>query len=397
MRKTLFMCLALLGAGVVLPISVFAGSWSTVQEYQPFAGQISWMNDIDCAPNGDCYATGGADDMVSGQGYGVVLKSSDQGKFWAEVDRYAEPKLMQNPRALTFDSVGNPITIGEECEPFSCKLMIKKSEDVGQTWKRISSYERLRGFTLIQAFKRNPVTGDLYAAGWESNPKMSAEGNFLFVIKSSDDGVSWTRIDETNIEPNKGLYVQGIAFSKEGYVLTSSQHYGAKTGPNQKNRAFIRRSKDHGASWETVDEQAGGFSLRISSDSQGKIWYAGAILEGTGRPGLIRVSEDSGSNWRTAATLSGELAWEVKEVSSTELLAVSGKRVDGKAVMVVRSSLDGGKTWLIDDSFSSGDPGEHYYGFCGMSDGSVALFGNFGSYSPGGSWKTMKAVFRRRF
>ena len=250
---------------------------------------------------------------------------------------------------------------------------------------------------------------NIFVAGWTRD---ATSRSHAVVMRSSDSGATWEiSADLPAPQDNPGSpYGSAAAFTAiaSAQVAGSENHLVAAGRIKRVYNAsgafsgqwLIIRSKDAGATWETVDEYTHPTYSQISSntfpggvavDSSGNIYVAGgaeqSIVKGRTTTivnhWLIRkgvAMADGSMNFTTV----GDFAYPVSN-GERSTYPVSGLACVGNNVFVVgggsgswqvRKSSDGGTTWPVVDTFRfSSSDNSHAFGVAADSAGNVYVAG----------------------
>jgi hypothetical protein len=216
-----------------------------------------------------------------------------------------------------------------------------------QGWQTVDDFSLANGDAVAHGIAID-AAGGIYVVG-------TANGHGI-VRYSADDGLHWTTRDdfvyptETNsafnavtVDPNGAVYVGGMG---------AGAHYFL-------GHWIVRRSTDHGLTWQTVDDyyqpiippdDFGIFGVvdSLANDGQGRI-YGGGIMEprGPSYPSWwIRGSSIGGTNWNTELLAFGGYTTFAQLTCAGEVVYATGSinGADFPAGLVLRSS-DHGATW----------------------------------------------------
>ncbi len=287
-----------------------------------------------------------------------------------------------------------------------------------QTWQTVDDFQYTAGKGAVALGAGLDTQGNLYTAGWADD---AANIQHALVMRSSDQGVTWTTIEDFNYRPgtNTCFYAFGVDPAQNLYAV------GLAT-MGSLDHWIVRKSADHGATWTTADD-----FVPDSGVSDGRNWASGVAVDGAGnvyvvgmahqRVGkssypyqfwVVRKSSNAGATWTTVDQYGYPNAPE--SVANAVLATPAGLFVCGLSVAtsgrgpqwVVRKSANAGTTWTTVDNFYSSTAynspsaltadaaGNVYVG--GFSDDSAA--GSYGHFwlvrkgtNGGASWQTVDA------
>lgn len=190
-------------------------------------------------------------------------------------------------RGAAFDVRNEDIIIGG-----SVSGGIFKSINGGQSWTRTSSGEQACGITCLTQDQRSGKEDNWYAGSGEGYNSASANGARFIgngILKSTDNGDSWTALESTQNDSPQALQAwDRIWRVKTDPTATEDVVFAAITGA-------IMRSADGGESWTQVLSSGGSTSYYSDIEvSESGVFYA--TLSGDGQnSGLFRSTD--GVNW----------------------------------------------------------------------------------------------------
>ena len=224
----------------------------------------------------------------------------------------------------------------------------------GSTWTTIDDFQPGAGLNSIVYDLAIDPQGTIYALG----ARAGAGGRqHAFVRKSGDGGATWTSVDDYQMTSGRDTNVSGIAAPSTGVVV----YGGDSTDANGTSPLYVRRSGDGGGSWTTTPFQyKAGQSMQgggVTADAAGNVYQVGGGIDGNNIRWLVRRSKDNGLSFTTIDDFLYPGLMKTQSVASG-LLAVDAQRlyVVGHSVdsafgfhWMVRTSSDGGATWGIDE------------------------------------------------
>nr|WP_295900580.1 sialidase family protein [uncultured Bdellovibrio sp.] len=173
--------------------------------------------------------------------------------------------------------------------------------------------------------------------------------------RSSDDGVTWSRVDHF-----MGFHYNGeshpLAMAVKGstiFVCGYSYRYDQEpTDPN--SGWFVRKSTDEGTTWSTSDawwENAGSdhvcYDIAVSP-ATGFIYAVGYADTATGMSWIVRESQNDGATWQTIYQSAGISGWDISayqiDISPSGDLFVMGKSGSPANMYFLKGTFSGG-TW----------------------------------------------------
>jgi hypothetical protein len=329
-----------------------------VGDYQYEPGNSTVARDATVDPAGNLYVAGSM--LVSppgSAGGGLIRKSTDGGRNWSD-----PPSAVFTPfafTAITSDAGGN-LYAGGTTGTAPRRWLVRRSQDAGLTWSTVDDFVP-GGSTSFHDLAADSA-GNVYTVGGTlgttTNRWLVRRG-----VTRPDGTISWSLVDGFNpghgangwgvfCHPTAGLFTVGQAL----YTVTNHQAISAEL------RWVVRRSRDGGASWTTVDSLLNATAIRGGADAAGNLYVVGNTLCGAQYP------HSSPSVW------------------------------------LVRKSSNGGDTWTTVDSFAPGEPQQGFGAlpkdFAADAQGNLFVAGYLGSTAgsqwvvrenPGGtgSWRTV--------
>jgi photosystem II stability/assembly factor-like uncharacterized protein len=201
--------------------------------------------------------------------------------------------------------------------------------DGGATWR---VRPRPTQDSLRDVFFVDQTTGWLVCERNVFALKSDAESR-SYLLRTTDGGESWSRVDLTKDEPGVLLARVAFADASRGWVFGEM---GA-----------LYSTRDGGGSWSRRPTGTRNILLGASFGVGGRAWLVGA-------GGTVLTSEDGGAEWRAAAALAA-----AGETPAPRLNAVSFADARlGWAVGrngVVLATADGGRTWARQDAETEAD------------------------------------------
>ncbi len=305
-------------------------NWTPVFDDQPVAaiGSVAIFQ-----PNPDIVWVGTGEGNVRNSasvGNGIY-RTMDGGKTWRHLGLDKTERISrivlhpENPNIAYVAAMGREWGENEERGVF-------KTEDAGQTWKKLLYLNEKTGCADLVMDPSNPHK--LFAAMWEYRRwpwffRSGGPGSGLHV--TVDGGQTWNKLTEEDGLPRGLLGRIGVAFSRSNsqivYAIIEAQ------------KSAVIRSEDGGKSWKTMndDDNIAGrpfyyADIRVDPEFPNRLYR----LES-----LVHVSNDSGKTWEPLVTFrdihpDNHAMWINVNDSSHMFVGNDG----GVAV-----SHDRGKTW----------------------------------------------------
>jgi hypothetical protein len=335
-------------------------------------------------------------------------------------------------------------------EDASGQIFFKRSTDNGITWKPTVNLSKnagdskspqivVSGSNVYVTWRQHPVgftSADVFFRGstnngatwgakinissdsgaYDSLPQIAASGNGVyitwhdaakevFVRHSLDKGVSWKPKVNLSSNPGPSTGPEIAVFESNVYIAWYQEDIGGNVA---KGNAFLRISKNSGASW--------GPKVNVSSDSDttrsgdpdiaasgGKIyvvWSDGGFIE-------FRASTDNGVTWKSIISISDNKNGnqDPSDTADSPQIVVSGSNIHVTWVgnccdIFYKRSTDGGVTWKSSKNLSNTAGNSRYQDMTvsgsnvyvtwieSVADGSEIMFRR--SIDSGATWKSSK-------
>jgi len=331
-------------------------TWTTADDYR-YLSTASAANDIGVDSMGNIYVVGDGSNAT----FWIVRKSTDSGITWTTIDTFQYPPgIATVPFSFTADGLNNFYVTGYGFNASIVgKMLIRKSSDGGSTWTTIVDYENVATKGSIGKGTVRDNNDHLYSTGYGYD----ATNKFTwFVRKSTDRGGTWTTVDNFQFAAGYDTLVNHIAMDSFFNIYIIG--YGSDS--TNKKHWLVRKSSDQGSTWTTVDnyQMSPPVSLgknegrALSSDSSGNLFTLGV---GTATNGdydhwVVRKSTNGGSSWSLIDDFSyakkGEnninsLAYD----TANGILYSAGYEGALYSRWIVKKSLDQGNTWTTIDTY----------------------------------------------
>jgi photosystem II stability/assembly factor-like uncharacterized protein len=272
-----------------------------------------------------------------------VFRTTDRGLHWASVNA---PDIVEGHLADTAvigtSAVFLAYTGGQQAT-------VLRTSDGGQTWK--SSTFRFKDAVGANLFFVNRNVGWLLL-----HTRVGMNHDWAEIFRTEDEGASWTRLtpDLEHSRPDNLSYLGGK--SKPVFVDAKTGWIGE--GPVAKGKAGLYRTTDGGTAWQAQElalpKDAENADLSVAapqffSESEGIVpvsWYA------DGKEVLsLFVTHDGGRTWGSPPPFSTGYSGPLQTYFSSAKTgwAWVGKP-DSSVMSPVFQTIDGGHTWLKAES-----------------------------------------------
>ena len=289
----------------------------------------------------------------------LVVRAQD----WQTVDDFALAGGDAEARGVAVDAVGRIYVIGTA----NGHGIVRSSADGGTTWSTREDFvypsetNNAAGTNnLFNAITINPQ-GDLFVGGASAAFVGGVSAGHWIVRRSRDQGVSWETVDDfwqpmNGPEPGTNAAVYSLSSDGQGRV------YGAglmhPTGPSY-NYWWVRGSGIGSTNWDS--------KLLLSSvyDQVSQITWAGEDVYVTGSvsgeesfSGLILKSSDFGATWTTNFAAPHESYNAITSDSAGNVYSAGNRSVSNVVDWLVRKEAPGGTNWtILDRATYEGDLG----------------------------------------
>ena len=174
---------------------------------------------------------------------------------WHTVDDYLYGTRSALGQAITVDATGKVYAagtarLGTIGSPVAeSHEVVRTSADGGNTWSVLSDYvvQDVRGTTVADI--EVDAAGNIYLAG--SYRPAGSDGEYWFVRRSRDSGRTWGTVDTVGL--GGANTVQGLTIDAAGNIYAVGEAEGAVASSSNSRNWLVRRSTDGGNTWATVD------------------------------------------------------------------------------------------------------------------------------------------------
>jgi sialidase-1 len=190
-------------------------------------------------------------------------------------------------------------------------------------------------------------------------PLPDGRGSQLILIKSEDDGISWSQpinITKQTKHLEWGRFLQGPGCGitmKDGTLVFPAQYLDP--AKNNQSSSNIIYSRDHGKSWHTAKSAVeNGGEAQVVELADGVIMLN---MRSTRKARLVSTSKDLGTTWETHPTSALALPESGCQASLIKTTFKAGDKhrdvlffsnpahISKRSDMTIKASLDLGETW----------------------------------------------------
>ena len=259
-----------------------AGAWSKVSDYQLNASYDSHVQAMFVDGSNNIFATGFGTD---GNGvHWLSRRSLDNGTTWTTLESYQlQATKAAASNGFGIDNAGNLYTVGYAGDVNNAHWMIRRSVNGGNSWAVADNFQINVGWVAAAAAVGTDSAHNIYVVGNASDPG----GTHWIVRKSTDNGISWSTVQ--NYQYSNTLAAQATGFASDGsgnvfvsgFVTTASGI-----------RWITQLSRDGGTTWSVIDyfqnlspnnSQANALSL-----VNGHFYGVGSGIDGNGTSWIVR-------------------------------------------------------------------------------------------------------------
>jgi Beta-propeller repeat len=363
--------LASLAALALMNCSSVLGQGQEVDDFQLVPGYKSISYDLGQDSNGTLYSVGrGYTPMGSS---GVIRVSTDGGDHWATL----APSSSLNVNGFFTAFAGNPgvngaIYVGTYAG------QIYRSEDGGLSWEPDGVFEYPAGGGGILRRMTVASDGSVYAVGRAAN-------SLVWVVRKRDQNGNWRTVDAIS----KSSLAWDVQCDPSGVVFVAGY---------VKDIWTVRRSKDGGATWSTVDsfrlvKGSNSRAQGIAFDSDGSVYVVGSttLNRFVGDAWLVRRSDNGGVSWATVDTFQYAnypytQAWAAS-VDHGRVYVGGGAYSNGSAAWLIREGTQpkSSSDWQICDEVDSFAAGDGVSAIRSLGNGTIIATGSLDMNDGSGS------------
>ena len=253
--------------------TLMSTTWTTADDFADAPGQESGAFDVATDAEGNTYVAGFSTDG-NGANRGTVRRRAAGAADWTTSVYNFSAGGTTTFRDLAVvewtDAAGAPhkdlyaVGQGKEAGAANGWWVAAKSSDDGATWTTVDQY-KLAGSTqpATPMEVTSDAAGNLYVAGYAKDESLIAasQGRYIdhwVVRKSTDHGQTWTTVDDFALQSGYRAAAQDMIVTASGVFVVGRGDVSAKGG-GVSQHWVVRKSNNGGASWGTVENfQYGG-------------------------------------------------------------------------------------------------------------------------------------------
>lgn len=262
-------------------------------------------------------------------------------------------------------------------------IVIRRSTDNGATW---SAIETIVDYPLGKSASDpsmivDKITGEIFMFFNYMDLEHEKDVYYLKVIKSSDNGKTWSTPRDITSQITKPTWQKDFKFITSGRGIQTSKGKLLHTLVNLQKGLHLFASDDHGKSWYLIntpikpaDESK---IVELSNDT----WMVNSRVNGKGNR-YVHTSLDEGKTWETTldTTLIGpgcnasllKYSSKLNGTKKNILLFANANDKKERKNMTIKVSYDNGKSWSKDKTIYAGSAA--YPSMTILSNGDIGLF-----------------------
>jgi len=284
----------------------------------------------------------------------LVVSAQD----WQTVDDFALADANAEAHGVAVDSAGRIYVVGTA----NGHGIVRYSADGGATWSTRDDFvyppqtnSQPGTNNLFNAIAINHQ-GDLFVGGASAAFVGGVNAGHWIVRRSRDQGVSWETVDDffqPRNGPEQGTNGSVYSLSTDGEGRVYGTGLMLPTGPSYL-RWWVRGSDNGGANWDTKLVVFSGYAGVSQITWAGEdVYVTGSASDSEVNTGLIVRSGDYGANWSTNFQSTTETYSAITSDPGGNIYAAGIEPSSNSTNWLVRKAAPGGTNWTILDRFSS--------------------------------------------
>ena len=291
---------------VVLGSSDGGNSWSVLDDFVPAGRHVDFFGAFDLGggitsdPAGNLYVSGLSypDELSNAEAQWYVRRSTDSGATWTTVDNFvkAPPDANADDIGVAADAAGNVYVA-------NCDFYLAGSTwyPLWTVRKGIGGTSFLTVDTLANSRPTDVFahpTAGVFVSGMATVTTKNQTSNAWVVRRSTNGGATWSNVDTFQLASGKSAVAMGIAANASG-IYVVGHAYNVNRGVTSAHW-IVRKSTNDGNSWTTIDD----YQLTTDNNTQARCVAADAngnlLVAGSGSgKWILRKSTGGTGAWTT--------------------------------------------------------------------------------------------------
>lgn len=263
-------------------------------------------------------------------------------------------------------------------------IVLRRSTDNGKTWlpiQRIVDFPKGKSASDPSMIV-DKITGHIFMFYNFMDVENEKDVYYFHVIKSSDNGKTWSKPQDITKELSKENWHNDFKFITSGRGVQTQSGKLLHCLVNLSKGVFVFQSKNHGKTWSLLQNTVGKIDeAKLVELENGKL-MVNARINRKGSRGVF-VSNDKGKTWQEQQnnqelidpSCNGSIIkyTSIKDgFDKNRLLFVNPKSTQKRENLTVRISYDDGKTWSKGKTIYTGSSA--YSTLTILQNGEIGLF-----------------------